>query len=285
MPFNSPVSHKLPNSMLTLLDTNPANELEQLLNSQIELPVPLEGSQFHKYLSRKSDWEPATYDQQQLTLDPRGLTDATLRCLALALALEIPVGEYTLAASQREFTNEQRWALLDNASDELVHFTALRNFAMSLPGECLKLLEDYQLEALHIAKTIEDCVEHPIVKSGYIELSVFLAALSLMRKFGKAPMKILVGNISRDESVHVQTNWSIIDSQNIPYTDSKLNRIRQEIVYWMSSPIKTRKWNTDFWLEQSDRLMNHRRADGLKFTSKGMSVAFFEVSNSSLAAY
>jgi hypothetical protein len=259
--------------------------LELLLEDQKSLPEPSSDSQMYQFVSRKSNWVPATYAHQVINPNPRGYDKAVLKSLALALALEIPVGEYTLEASKSEFTQDERWALLDNAADEITHFTALHRLAHSLSPDNKELLNEYSKEALNFAKEIELCPENTIVKSGYIELGAFLVILSLLRRFGLPSMKILVGNISKDESVHVQTNWFIIDNHNIPYTDSKLNSIRRQIIDWVTNDIESNKWNTAFWLEQSDRLIETRRADSLGFTKSSISVAFFEVDNRSLAAY
>lgn len=268
-----------------LFDQNPLQELQANINAMVELPLPSPTSKLAHYINRKSNWTPAQYNPIQLPLDNNGFSIAVLKALALTLALEVPVGEYTLAASKQEFTPEEKWALLDNANDEITHFTALRNFATQLSPADQKLLNLFAEEAQYIAKVIQEQVEHTIVKSGYIELSVFLVILSLLRKFGPAPIKIMVANISKDESVHVQTNWAIIDAHGIPYTDSKLNEVRQHIIDWVTGDISSRRWGLDFWMQQSDSLITNRQASGLEFTKSSMSIAFFEVDNRSLAAY
>jgi hypothetical protein len=274
-----------PASLESLLSVNPMHELHAVLAQQREILAPSKTSQMGQFIARKSNWVPASYQDILVHPTPTNTHKAILKSLALALALEIPVGEYTLAASQKEFKTDQCWALLDNAADEVTHFTALRNLAQALDLQSQALLAEYSKVAQQFAGLIERIPEHTIVKSGYIEMGVFLVVLSLMRKFGTPQMKILVGDISRDESVHVQTNWAIIDSQDIPYTDSKLDPIRRAIVSWVTEDILARRWARSFWLEQSDRLIETRRADGLQFTAAPTTVAFFEVSNSTLADY
>ena len=256
-------------------------ELTQLLSAQQELPKPTEGP-YLEWINRKSNWVPAQYAPQELKVNPANTHKVLQRCLALALELEIPVGLYTLEASRREFTPEQKWALLDNATDEVTHYQALTNWVTSLTsGIPIQYLD----EARQIREQIQEVPEHEVLKSGYVELGVFFVVLSLLRKFGGTTLKLLAQDISRDEAQHVLTNWSVIDHQGIPYSTSVLNGMRRDIVSWLVHDLRSSSYGPDFWLQQSDNLVATRSAEGLSFTKAGMYTAFFEVSNQSLAAY
>lgn len=256
-------------------------ELTTLLDAQAELPAPTEGS-YANWIGRKSNWVPAQYAKQSLPTPPSLTHKAIEKCLALALELEVPVGLYTLEASRREFTPAQRWALLDNSSDEINHYNALSNWARSYtPG----LPQEYLHEARVIREALQDVPEHPVLKSGYVELGIFFVVLSILRKFGGTSLKMLGNDISRDEAQHVLVNWAVIDEQAIPYSTSVLNKFRRDVVAWLTSDIKSRDLSQSFWLDQSDRLIATRQADGLDFTKHGQYVAFFEISNESMASY
>lgn len=257
------------------------SELQSLLEAQLELPEPTQESAYAGFISRKSGWQPAHY--QDTTFKPTGANThiCLQKALALALELEVPVGLFTLAASQREFTPDQRWALLDNSKDELVHYQALSNW---LQGGA-QIEPTYLAEAANFRQAISQLQEHEVVKSGYIELGVFFVVLSLFRKFGSPSLKLLAADISTDEASHVLTNWQLIDDQQIPWADSKLNKLRRDVVAWLTEDLRSDTYGQTFWLTQSDRLISTREASGLKFTQTGLYTAFFEVANTSLASY
>lgn len=270
---------------LSTIGQESSAELQVLLNAYHGLPKIDPESQLGQQIGRKSNWQPARYEDTTVHPTVTGAHNAVLKSLAIALALEVPVGEFTLAAS-RNFKANQQAALYDNATDEIVHFEALNRLALSLDENSRELLSSYTEEALNFQKAILELPESPIVKSGYIELGAFLVLLSVMRRMTNlAKVKLLVQDISLDESVHVATNWNIIDANEIPWTDSRMSGIRRDIVAWCTEDIKVPKWNSEVWLEQSDRLVETRRADGLAFTKRGQTTSFFEISNKSLASY
>ena len=256
-------------------------ELTTLLDAQDSLPSPTEGP-YKAWVDRKSQWRPAGYAPQSIPKPPSLTHRAIEKCLALALELEVPVGLYALEASKREFTPDQRWALLDNASDEINHYNALSNWERSYtPG----IPPAYLTEARAIRDTLQAIPEHEILKAGYVELGIFFVVLSILRKFGGTSLKTLSADISRDEAQHVLVNWAVIDDQAIPYSTSVLNRFRRDVIAWLTSDIKSRDLGQPFWLEQSDRLIATRKADGLAFTQHGLYMSFFEISNKTMASY
>ena len=256
-------------------------ELRLLHSAQADIPAPTSESQYTGYINRKSDWQPAHYQDTRFKPSGAGTHIALQKAMALALELEVPVGLFTLAATKRDFAEDQRWALLDNSADELVHYEALSNWMAGgahIEPEHLDQARQYRM-------AIEELEEHEVVKSGYVELGVFFIVLALFRKFGDPSLKLLASDISRDEATHVLTNWAIIEANEIPWAASKLNDMRRELIHWLTSDIKNERYGYDFWEDQSQRLISTKQADGLKFTKTGMYSAFFEVANTSLASY
>lgn len=249
------------------------------LTKAFQATVPDTKDQYTEYVARKSDWQPATYDSNlSLPETPLKTHEALLRALAIALVFEVPVGEYTLESAKKEFTVSQKYALYSNSLDELTHYRALSNFQNALGNN------PYLQEADSFRKQLETIPEHPLLKSGYMELGVFFTLLAMFRKYGNFPLKQLSLNISRDESSHVLTNWSILDQNNIRSTLGALDTLRKQLIDYVSRPILGRE-GVDFWLRQSNNLISTRKATELDFTKQGHYVAFFEVPNSSLAAY
>lgn len=243
-------------------------ELETLENSLLDGERPAEGF-YAKQLNRKSEWQPAKMEKQPET-------DTTIaRCIALALCLEVPVGEYALEASRREFTPEQRYVLIDNAKDEITHYNGFLNYHLNNP-----ISEQFLMEAAQFKDVLDDIKEHPIVKAGYIELGVFFPVLSILRQRGTAPLKLLSAYISRDESSHVAVNWKLIGDNGLTPTLNALNDLRKDVIHWL-----TQETDSTFWMNQSDQLMRQQSAAGLNFTRAAMVTAFFEVSNRSMGTY
>jgi len=261
---------------------NTYEEFRALTEAQLVLPSPTPESEFYSFIGRKSGWQPAKYTQSTFKVSPVNTHVAVQKALALALALEIPVGEFTLEASKREFTGEQRWALLDNSKDELVHYEALSNWASGLSTS---LPQEYLDEAQAMCEEFLSNVEHPVLKAGFIELGIFFPVLSIFRKFGTTSLKLLASDISRDEASHVLTNWAVIKEQEIAWDLPSLNKVRREVISWLTEDIKSSKFGADFWLAQSDSLITTRQAEGLKFTKVAQYTALFEVDNRSLAQY
>lgn len=254
---------------------------ENLESNALECP---EGtSRYHEFIARKHTWEPAEYVQVQINDIPKGLRQSMNRALALALALELPVGDYAIQASKREFNDAQKWALMENAADELTHFTAFSNYVNA--SNQVDTITELIPVADQFRQALEDTGEHPVLLGGFVELGAFFPLLSFFRKLGDTPLKIMTTEVSRDESVHVQTNWAIIDDNAIPFDLPRLNKVRHQIIDWVFSGLQSQKYGLDFWIRQSDELIQKREAVELKFTGVVPVVAFFETSNASLGKY
>lgn len=260
----------------------PATEELRILTAALaDTPEPQ--GKYRDIIGRKSSWTPAPLESQLKSsrqAQTMGSLGVVQRCVALALELEVPVGLYTADASSREVPQDIRWALLHNSKDELTHLEAFQNAAATL-----EVPVQFQEEAKAIAQSFLDFQGHPIFMAGFIELGLFFPTLSMLRRFGDTALKLLVNDVSRDEATHVLTNWSAIDDLRVPNHSHKLQQVRREAIQWLTQGLQLERWGADFWVSQSDQLIENRRASGLDFTRVGMSVSFFEVSNRNLAYY
>lgn len=257
-------------------------DLSSTLDSY-KIDRPSKPTEFTGFIDNKAAWIPPSFERAEIKDVPEGVRNAAYRALALALALELPVGEYAVQSSRREFTQDQKWALLDNSKDELTHFQALTNYVNALPDA--QIVYDMIPLADQFRQAIEATREHPILMGGFTELGVFFTILAFLRKFGGTSMKLLVQSISRDESMHVRVNFGIIDEQKIPYEFSKLNKVRRDIIAWIFSGIRSDKYNLDFWMRSSDSLIATRQDVNLSYTAKAIMPAFFEIGNPNLPKY
>lgn len=239
---------------------------------------------YSKTTQSKSPWTATEYQtdiNSKKALERSGILEALHKACALALTLEVPVGFLTSSVLESPLTDNQRLSLLSNSMDEVNHYTAFSNLNKSLQVSPTLLKEAKDL----VAPLVDSEKYHPIFLSGFIELSLFFPTLAIFRKFGDTTIKLLAGDVSRDEAVHVRTNWQLIDDLNIKNESPSLSLIRKDIIHWLTSSIKGSPYDFHFWLDQSNRLINTRKAEGLDFTTVGQTTAFFEVSNANLAYY
>jgi hypothetical protein len=234
---------------------------------------------FHDFIKSKSDWNVIpmrVHNPKDLEIND-GIYDCLQRCLALALALELPVGEFTYQGSMTQVeASAARLALEHNATDELRHYEQFERAV-----EAYQVPEEYINHAKWFTRFISMNIyphENPILISGFIELTVFFTTLSIMRLWGNPQLKLVVKYVSRDESTHVRTNYQIIDSQNILFSDYyRVNKLRLDMVSWLTEGLGDVEKDQSFWLNVSDNLMNTRKSDDLSFTRSAIEPAFFEL--------
>lgn len=232
------------------------------------------------FIGRKAAWSPAEVGSEGFK-DRFSHRQVVQRCIAAAMALEVPVGFLTESLTETgNFTDEESSALLHNANDELVHYQAFSNamVGFNVPGKMLD-------EAFSLCTQLEEFPEHAVKLAGSLELGIFFPTLSMLRKFGNASLKLMVQSVSRDESTHVLTNWHLIDKYLDNSESARFKAFRHEAIEWLTQGLSNPKFGRDYWITQSDKLMANRTAPDLAWTSTAMQLAPFEVSNRQIDAY
>lgn len=235
---------------------------------------------YQALLDRKTSWSPAPMEPEAINYED-GRLDTIWKAIALGLALELPVGQFTLSASKGDLPNDPAVIelLLSNTHDEEVHFAGFQ--AAERAYGCPTHLKE---QANEIAQLLIEHPDHTVVKAGYMELGVFFVTLPLIRKLGDVGLKMLSENISRDEATHVATNYQIIDQMGLKASQS-LSNLRVTIINWLTEDLKIAGMGRQYWLRQSERLVLNREAPDLSWTKVGQTPAFFEISNASFSRY
>lgn len=261
------------------------NTLEQLQEHIQEYSFEFNQTEgfYHGLLKSKSDWVPgdsslSETEKQTYKNDETGKLATIQKCVALALNLEVPVGEYVLDALDKGVPNDAKYILHSNAIDEVTHYKAFQNAATSysVPQSLID-------EATLISSNIPN--EHPIFLAGYIELSMFLPILAILRNYGGSGLRLTTADVSRDESRHVNTNWHLITNMGLDKETKALRKFRYSVLDWLLSDLKDTSKSVDFWVSQSEQLYRSKKADGLSFTKAQIRRSFFELPNTVLSAY
>jgi hypothetical protein len=227
---------------------------------------------------RKQRWTPSGAVSQPVT---SGAEQTLGRCTALRL-LEIPVGNFIQEATRRDLpvSPETMELLVDNIRDEDVHDQALQTLSDSwnLTSE-----QDTETARQFLATALE-LEDHPVSIARVLEVSIFFVILPIFRYLGNASSRAISADISRDERVHVETNTRICQALGIQ-PSRQLKRLRREVVAWMTEGLdcgdalpegKKQYGSSDFWLRQSDKLLEEGRAPELRETRRSTVMAFFE---------
>jgi hypothetical protein len=223
------------------------DRLSQIPTLVDKIKEPIRGA-----LGRKVKWSPVEIDPVSPDTPYYTLMQ---RCIALALALELPVGHLALDGHQSLVSDATlegfRQALANNAKDEENHYNAFIKAAQAynVPETLIEEVED-------IAALILSMGENPIYLAGTLELSVFFVTLAMIRKHGSPTLKSVTNYVTRDEAAHVRTNFTIIDALGIlPVFPGEVNEFRVKLIEWLTSDLAQE--DRDYWLEQS--LEKHRR--------------------------
>jgi len=243
--------------------------------SALEIQLPTEGK-LAQILSRKRPWKP--FPLQPVNANPitekLGTHRTIQRCIALALELELPVGELALTGSEElAELEDMNLALRHNAKDEVTHYQAFQEAA-----KAYDVPYDIMDEVDGVSAPILDLDEHPVLLAGFFELTVFFPSLSIMRKWGSPDLKRLVQDVSRDESCHVNTNYFIADKLGLEWNDFYLaNDFRCSLIGWLTQDLSGVSEMPAFWHKVSENLSETRQAPDLApLTQVGMVPAFFE---------
>lgn len=254
----------------------------RLSHYRLNRPEP---TQYTQFIDRKRAWSAPYECNPDANPDPSE-HETVQKCLALAMALEIPVGDLVLDGlhlkrNYRKLPSDVEYALIHNANDEATHYEA---FSVAYKGHQVESTPfDSDMAALLHGLPVG---YHPVYLAGYLELGVFMVTLSMLRRYGSSPVQTLVADVSRDESTHVLTNWALTDEYSLGTEGDRLRKWRHDVMTWLTSSLPNEgKYTPSFWLEQSDSLINKRRADGLEFTKAAIVPAFFETSAKQRGAY
>lgn len=249
--------------------------LEELVSKNQHLSP---GGYTGEMIGRKKPWGAANVDMLGFK-HQFGHYETVQRCIALALALEIPVG-YLAEEGAALCDDQEAYSLLDNAKDELTHMDA---FLRASRG--FKVSPEYVYEAFSMCQGLDGFGVHPIKLAGSLEMGLFLVTLSMLRKFGNAGLKLMVNSVSQDEAVHVLVNWHLVDKYLKADESLPFRKFRHAAIDWLCAGLKNPKYGADYWHRQSDKLMENRTAPELDWTSAGMYLAPFEVPNTSIDSY
>lgn len=231
-------------------------------------------TKYIEFLDKKSPWKPSrlsvhypsTFEQE------KGGYETVKRAIALALVLEIPVGEYAVEGSQG-LPYDQQYSLIHNASDEEVHYQAFKNLAESYEVSS-KLVN----EAKQVCDWFIDRDEF-IFTAGFTELGIFFPSLAILRKYINAYGKGIIADVSRDENTHVRTNWALIDDYSLSPSNSILksfNSNRRDVISWLTESLPSKE-RLNF-LQLSDKLISRKGVDkNVSYTKAAIMPAFFEL--------
>lgn len=237
---------------------------------------------FYAHLaSKKRPWQPTCGTKQPVA---PGSENTLGRCLALR-RLEIPVQDWVAegAAKERGRLSPEAIALLtSNCEDERKHDQALGMAAASYGLSNATM--DAEAEA--IAAEWLAHPDHPIVKAGVLEQSVFFVILPLMRKFGGAGLRTVSYDISTDESIHAPANRQAAKDLGYHWSPS-LDALRDRTVRWLVSDLDAagKYGYGEVWIESSKQLLTSGRTSNLDDTRSYVMPAFFEHSARDLPVY
>ena len=227
-----------------------------------------------KWIESKRPWAPSPITP--VAIDPfsevSGEYAAIQRCIALALVLEVPVGDLAIDGSMLVGEGVAA-ALLDNANDEVIHYKAFQEAAKAY-GVSEAMVAGAQKFQDKLMKLAAD--HPPVLLAGYMELTVFFVTLAMLRKYGSPELKAMVQYVSRDEATHVRVNYHLIDTLELGDPPAMANLLRQQIIEWLVEPL-TMVDEQVYWLDQSLSLRDSRKAPDLQWTKTGQFRAFFEM--------
>lgn len=249
--------------------------------------VQSQTSEFSEILQKKSSWTPI---KPQSTTVKGNADEFMSRALALRV-LEIPVGEFIESATKKDLPVDDvgMQLLKENVHDEEVHDKALNNLAQAFSN----LKPEDEEEAKTILNAWYELDDHPISIAKTIESGVFFPILTMMRYVGDISSRQVSADISKDETLHVDTNWRICKKLGIEKPEKKTDRLRRRTVAWLFEPIQNKEVveslqevlgeaqqkfsDFTFWMTQSDKLSNQGIAPGLNQTRNTRVLSFFEV--------
>ena len=177
---------------------------------------------------------PCLFGDEDLKISPKWKVEAALqRCLALALQLELPVGEWVGACTNAEktkFTKEQLDLLKSNIKDETFH---LRGFQFA--QQAFPISQEILDESVLIGEAWDELNAPTISKAGYAEMGVFMITLAILRLVGGPELANLSQKVAEDESRHVATNRGIMRDLGLAPAspEASIQRLMDETLEWV----------------------------------------------------
>jgi|SanBayMetagenome_1026888.scaffolds.fasta_scaffold00372_6 hypothetical protein len=225
------------------------------------------------------EWTASKMPKTPLVQMSQGVPETVSKVIALALTLELNVGEWIADATKKELpvTEDAYKLLLSNIGDETLHYRAFQYAAEDY------LLEDYKdTQAIFAEWNTDDY--HPIMKAAYAEMGVFLVSLSILRLFGGESLSMLAGNVSRDEMRHVATNRGVLANIGHDFKQvGAIDKLVEKTLDWMMSDLKVPGLDKDFFMTQSKLLISDGYAPELEeLTNVADDYSFFESPNALL---
>lgn len=216
---------------------------------------------------------------------------ALQRCIALALQLEMPVGEWVGSFTKTEKSSlspELHTLLLSNIKDETYHYKGFEYAATAFPIPC-----DILKESVLIGKAWNDDASPTLVKAGFAEMGVFMISLAILRLLGGTELANLSQKVAEDESRHVATNRAALRdlgySPAIP--SASIQNLINDTLEWMVGDLSVKgddldedyNFDLDFLMESSRELVQEGIAKRLNnLLDYQVHALPFEVSNESL---
>lgn len=218
-------------------------------------------------LNSKVHWTPFNVTREKLDATNPEMEQGIYKAIALALALEMPVGEWIGDAINTPTFKEALapsavTLLKSNIKDETNHYRAFKILEGVYPE-----VKQYNAEAIAIHQRWDALSSHPLAKSCYAETGVFLISLAVLMLYGGNSIGNIAQNVSKDEQIHVATNNAILRTLGLDNeaTTSTINNLRQETLYWLLGDFQDNGLGLDFdfFNDQSKQLISHQSAPDL----------------------
>lgn len=238
-------------------------------------------SYYANLLHEREEWSPAALPQEPFRSQEHGVPETIERCLALALALELPVGAFIGAATRSDLPVEKAAIdlLKSNIADETRH-----DRAFNLAAQVYPVRPAVQEDANNLRDLWETHPDHTILKAGTLELGVFMVSLGLLRWFGGQSLDRMAAYVSLDEYRHVNTNWSLIEELELTPAPT-LDPLRKTTLSWLVEKLTFPNQDQAFWIRQGESLIKDQEAPEMEFLFWNPHISFFEIDNRHLGGY
>lgn len=239
---------------------------------------------YQNQINRKRAWKPVCGVKTPIT---PGAETVIGRCLTLrVLELDVKSWVDTVRNTPEFPLVPEAVRCLELASEEEKQHDLVLNMAAQRFGDLISHQDQqtaYQLQTLW-----REHPDHPIVKAGVLESSVFFVLLPILRLLsGSATLRVISNDISADENRHAAQNRQMAIDLGYSWSPS-LDRLRRETVAWMVETLNVpghHLGNPQPWLQSSDTLLERMEAPLLMDTRRPSYIAFFEHANSGLPIY
>jgi len=239
---------------------------------------------YQQQINRKRAWKPVCGVKTSIT---PGAEVTVGRCLALrVLELDVQTWVDTVRCTPELPLCAEAVRCLELASEEENNHDIVLNMAAQRFSDLIS--EQDQQTAYQLQTLWREHPDHPIVKAGVLESSVFFVLLPILRLLsGSATLRVIANDISTDESRHAAQNRQMAIDLGYTWSPS-LDKLRRDTVAWMVETLDVpghHLGNPQPWLQSSDTLLERMEAPLLQDTRRPSYIAFFEQANSGLPVY